>query len=294
MLKIESNSSVPLQITQINTEPAVYLDHWALRKITASPKLSERLRNDLTARNGQLEVSWLNLLEFSEVSVSVQVKSAESFLESISPEHIGFINVSPEEVIALEDKCLRREKDAKDPHLDYRLFEIFASRKTSSLRPVSFEGFLSNQNARMQEMSRTFMESLSPTWEQVRMKAKDPRYAKALRTIPAGHPQVQHLTRYIYLEILRSIARDGGRMHPRHWRDMFHAIVPLAYCDLVLLDKAWVERVNKAKSRLRKRGHTPKMAEVFWEGTLDGFWRALEEVKPPIGQPELPAVTGGR
>jgi len=45
MLKLDSDSSAPLHITQINTDFSVCLDHWALRKISAHGSLSRRLRS---------------------------------------------------------------------------------------------------------------------------------------------------------------------------------------------------------------------------------------------------------
>lgn len=285
MLKLESTTASPLLITQINTEPSVYLDHWALRQFSSDPGLADRFVNSLVAADGMLEISFLNILEFAEVTDTDQVAAAERLLDRLTPGHIGFIDGIPKTVIENEDRFLRRERELRDPHVDYRLLEVFAGHKRHSLNPLSFEGFLANQLPQMQAMSRTFMAELEPTLNAARKKAEIPEFAKILRKTPKGHPEVQYLTRYINIEALRCVVREGIQMTSNQWRDLFHMIVPMAYCKLVILDKTWASVGQQVQGRLRKRGHKVGMAEVFSERTLPGFWKALER-KVAVREPE--------
>lgn len=223
-----------------------------------------------------LEISFLNILEFSEVTVTDQVVAAERLLDRLTPGHIGFIDGIPKNVIENENRFLRGERELRDPHVDYRLLQVFATYKKHSLNPLSFQGFLANQIPQAQVMCRTFMAELEPMLDAARKKAKIPEFAKILRKTPKGHPEVQYLARYINIEALRCVVREGIQMTANDWRDILHMIVPMAYSKLVVLDKTWASIGHQVQRRLRKRGHKVGMAQVFFERTLPEFWKALE------------------
>ena len=86
-------------------------------------------------------------------------------------------------------------------------------------------------------------------------------------------------TRYIYHETLLSLIRDDMPMNSNHWRDLYHMVVPLAYCNLILLDGAWATRANSVKKRLQKHGYKAEMAQIFCEIKSDKFWNAIEAVR---------------
>ena len=71
------------------------------------------------------------------------------------------------------------------------------------------------------------------------------------------------------------------RMPSNEWHDFFHAIVPVAYCDLVLLDKRWATFISQTGLKF------PDIAFVFDKKSLEGFFSTLAtadlleiEVKP--------------
>lgn len=286
MLKYETTTASPLLITQVNTEPSVYLDHWALRQFSATQVLGDRLQAALMAQGGMLEISFLNVLEFSEVTDNSQILAVERLLDTLSPGHIGFVDAIPKSVIEKENKFLRGDRDVRDPHTDYQLLEVFASHKRDSLNPASFQDFFSNQIPEMQQMSRTFFSTMGTHLEAAKRKAARPEFTRIVRKTPKGHPAVQYLTRYIEIETVRYIVRESIRMTPNHWRDLYHMVVPLAYCDLILLDNAWAAIAEQVKARLRKAGHSKKMASVFSSRDLERFFETLER-PPAMGSGEI-------
>ncbi len=48
--------------------------------------------------------------------------------------------------------------------------------------------------------------------------------------------------------------------------DCFHAVVPVAYCDFVLLDKHWAAQVTHVRARFEAGGLAVPMATVFTRG----------------------------
>jgi hypothetical protein len=56
-----------------------------------------------------------------------------------------------------------------------------------------------------------------------------------------------------------------------------HAVVPVAYCDLVLLDKHWETQVERVRLRLNKAGISAPIAKIF-SGKANGIDRFLYEL----------------
>ena len=99
-----------------------------------------------------------------------------------------------------------------------------------------------------------------------------------IKQAPLG-PNLPCATRYVDLETARSLVRDSRlSLSPSDRRDLFHMIVPLAYCDFILLDRAWAGRAKAITQRLRECGHTAEFAQVFHGGEMEKFWSAFETV----------------
>ena len=65
--------------------------------------------------------------------------------------------------------------------------------------------------------------------------------------------------------------------NPNHWRDFVHMVVPVAYCDFALLDKAWATKARQVISRISNPEHPIKMANVFSPRELADFWVTFDE-----------------
>ena len=74
---------------------------------------------------------------------------------------------------------------------------------------------------------------------------------------------------------MRHVAREGIQMNSNHWRDAVHMIVPVAYCDFVVLDRAWTAKARQVVGRLRKH-HSIEMAKIFAVGELSKFWNEFD------------------
>lgn len=96
---------------------------------------------------------------------------------------------------------------------------------------------------------------------------------------PARAAQIQRGTRDILRELLRSLMVDKQtRITRNHAIDFYHAVVSIAYCDLVLLDKYWETQVDRVRSRFEHANMSVPMAKVFSK-KMDGierFMHALE------------------
>ena len=141
MIEFRINKNGVLEIGQVDIAPVVYLDHWALRLFSESQTLTDRLLSALKQRNGTLALSWLNLAEFTRITMEGQARKAESLLEKILP-HVFFLEVDFSEVIRREDDLLAGGK-LIPPHADLDLLRMFSQIETVVKRVflcVSFAG----------------------------------------------------------------------------------------------------------------------------------------------------------
>ena len=105
MIECQINKQGTLEVNHQDVAPTVYLDHWALRKISADRMLADRLRAALKSQNGTLVLSWLNLSEFRKVTREDQVRNADNLFEAIHP-RVFFLEVDFDVVISREDELL--------------------------------------------------------------------------------------------------------------------------------------------------------------------------------------------
>lgn len=78
-------------------------------------------------------------------------------------------------------------------------------------------------------------------------------------------------TREIFLLAFDFVLQNSCMtMASNEWHDFFHSIVPVAYCDLVLLDKRWTTFVSQTELTF------PDIAFIFNRKSIDSFFNTLE------------------
>ncbi len=271
MLKLTYGVLKKPQLVQTCSRPAVYLDHWALMNISEDSAKADRFRKVLHEKSGTLELSIANLLEFATVLDERHAKAAEHFLQNLYP-NLAFIEVVTKPVIDRED-TQPQTGPRFDPHLDDRyLNAILPLNSVSSVYPVSFDGL--------------FTQSLTPPYRKIRNeleRAVEPLVTKAqqnwkagrkLLRLPSKHEHERE-TRCLQIQLLQFFVTSKGRWTLKQQMDFFHAVVPIAYCDIVLVDKMWADQAH----RFCKANPTAKrIAATFSDktGEMDKFWAALE------------------
>ena len=91
--------------------------------------------------------------------------------------------------------------------------------------------------------------------------------------------QIERGTRFILRELICPfLVNTHIQISRNHTIDFLHAVVPIAYCDFVLLDKHWRTQVEHARARLNAAGLSAPIAKVFSgrSNELDHFLCELE------------------
>lgn len=264
------------------TSPLVYLDHWCLMEFAEEPATVARLSAAFRQSGGTLAISWLNLSEFIPVDSRQTAEEAEALIRAVWP-NIAFIQVVPDPVIRLEDTEFK-DSDQRTPILDRELFDHYLQRamRSHGLNPWDPTGLISDlqgQNLKTRraqnrevgfQTSKIHYEAAS---ERFRTEAKYRRWIKAVPEGPARRWPTKHLMEELDHAAIRSGLNLFGHGNVD---DLFHSIVPVSYCDLVVLDRANTHRVDTALRRLERAGLVRRAARVFSKRTLANFWRALE------------------
>jgi len=264
-------------VVQREIPPTVYLDHWALHKISGNQTLADRLTAALKSQNGTLALSWLNVAEFTQVTDVEQARRAEELVEAILPQ-IFWIEVDPLAVISREDKLLAGGLPAP-PHADTHSLLAHIGLKPTSLNLLTardlFKVMLGRQDARNFDLVDEVINRIEAMRSEL---VTDPELRSAIRRSPSG-PKIQRGTRFILRELVRALLIDRGtKLNRKYAIDLLHAVVSVAYCDLVLLDKYWKEQVDRARARLSAVGMSVPIARVF-SGKANETDRFLAELE---------------
>jgi hypothetical protein len=131
MIELSRNKNGDREAIQHLTSPAVYLDHWAVRKLSEDRGKAGRFAAALETHGGTLAISWVNLLEFSKLTDTEQARKAEGLIEANLP-RIFFLEVDPFVVIGRENDLLSGGP-LGPPHADQGLLRGFILWKPTSL-----------------------------------------------------------------------------------------------------------------------------------------------------------------
>ncbi len=265
-------------VGQRDMSPTVYLDHWALCQFSENEKLANRLAEGLSHRNGTLALSWLNLVEFTKMTDKEQAQKSENLFESNLP-RVFFLEVEPFVVIRREDDMLAGGP-LTAPHADLDLLRVFSQFKPTSLKLFTAQNlFRVVQDSGLDKRFDHLADTVVGRVEALRNEMDTNPDFRAIINRSASGPQIQRGTRFILREMVRTILVDKGTKMTRNQAiDLLHAVVPVAYCDLVLLDKYWETQVDRVRSRFNAAGMSVPMGRVF-SGKANGVDRFLAELE---------------
>jgi len=261
--------------------PVVYLDHWAVRDFAADPVLAARFTSALKVAHGTWAVSLLNLMEFIQLTDQGQAAQFEELLEQALPD-LFFIDFQAFGVMERErELAMRQGRPRPAPYGDPELLGVFADIRPDTPRPFTAKALATvivKHRNRLASGLERFQNTIVERIELMRGQMKAD--AELEQRVKGSHQAAKAQRTWLFVrELLGSLLLDRDKNLTRNdAMDLFHAIVPVAYCDFVLLDGQWEHRVRVTRDRLvaHKIGLTP--AEVFSKrhGGLEHFLQRLE------------------
>jgi hypothetical protein len=255
-------------------QPMVYLDNWAMARALARDDRRRTRFLDAFKTRGTLFFSWANVLELGN---SIFNRSAPiRFLFDGIGEHWFPIEWNP---LA----CIRKEiayvSGANSPALSESFLRAYYPHVHDGVLTLSTVlDLLRQDNGAKAHAGRDQIRVIVPQFvDEVKQgHSKDPKWLD--KQYPALPFDPQRPALFVFTELLRALASERGyTFTPNDGMDLFHATVPVAYSDFVLLDKAWTHRV-------RAIGMPGRQIYAFSEPDIDEFLDAFEQceiVTPP-------------
>jgi hypothetical protein len=263
VIRYTLNTTASIGIEQFEAAPTVYLDHWALRLLSEDKVLGDEFIALITSRTATLMLSWLNLIEFTQVEDARAHSHAEGLVERLLP-NIFFLEINPFTVIARENELLA-SRPGSSPHADSGFLNEFSMLGSSSLTGFASTGLFTPMH---QSSAKTGLTELADLIVQ-RLELQRSEltgnitFQKVIRRPPAG-PPLRRGTRYVFRELARTfLVEKTLKLTRNHAIDLLHAVVPVSYCDYVLLDAHWEVQIDRVSKRFAHARMNVPLANVY-------------------------------
>jgi hypothetical protein len=250
------------------SRPLVYLDHWAIRRFSQSPEIAQRLLRVLTDR-GHLAISVALMYEIGRQDAGASVNDITALLSRVG-----------ERFWLLDVQALRVERRMRDCGLSLDEASLDVEEAMGCATVTQFEsGWLTADQVLVRfrhdrEGARKWDELLAPLKAGIREmieKARHHAWHGPISVDASGGAASTCLG-----ELVRAAIDAPKKPVDNDSVDIFHAAVPLAVCDFVLLDDGWKQRAEDIPK-------PPRRAEVFSgkKGQIEAFLDALERWPSP-------------
>ena len=274
------NGEIVVRIDQIAYPPTVYLDTWALFDFIGDNDLADRFIKILNNLGGTLILSMVSIIESMAIDNQEQIQNLYKFIDSIGAAFLDFnftrvikkekiykkirgpfLEISPVIDCGLLDSFIRIHK----PEKPLKVSEIF----------LAYRQDLENGKV----LKENWEQSLFPIIVRARnnintlSNAKKRFRRRKEKANTCKFPCTEFLmeTCFDYITI-----NENMKMPDKEWRDIFHTIVPVAYCDFVLVDKKWLNFIKSTGLEY------PQIAKVYAQRNLSEFLKDLENWKKPF------------
>lgn len=273
------NGKIIVRIDQIAYPPTVYLDTWALFDFIGDNDLADRFIKILNNLGGTLMLSMISVIENMAIDNQEQIQNLYKFIDSMGAAFLdfNFMRVNVKEKIY---KKIRGPFLKISPAIDLGLLDSFIKiHKPENLLKVS-EIFLAYrqdlENGKV--LNEKWEEDLFPIVKRARNNTNSLSNAKKRfrKRKEKANTCKFPCTEFLWESCIDYIAiNENMKMSDKEWRDIFHTIVPVAYCDFVLIDKRWRNFVKSTGL------NPPQIAKVYAQRNLSEFLKDLENWKRP-------------
>lgn len=284
------HSNGQIEIREYFKSPMVYLDHWALNDFSLDKVLRDKFVKVMNTNGGTFRLSVFNMIELSKQADSSQVDTILNMINSIPDS--GLINNDPKVVINKENTLIYDPSlisEVKNPSAEV---EIVAAYLMAHNHPEKWHVSDIIRSVIPELPSKTLLRSNSKFIQDMQRLLKVGRSdnqhlqkaGRRFKNFKKTGPQYQRPTREILAMALDFVMRNRQMKMSEYseWTDLFHVIVPVSYCDIVMVDKRW-------KSFITQTGYSyPDIAMVFDKKTLNEFYTTIETWKgtePFAGEP---------
>lgn len=269
-MKLQANVLGVLQLEQTLTRPVVYLDHWAVRRLSDNQALQDRFVSALKAKHGTLLFSSQNLAEFCKVEDFDTAKRAETLLARVLPDlYVADLTIDKGFAVAEGGPA------GKDhPGEGWLLKELLERAKLDPNCHLTVHRFVTDVITHRDQLLPVFVEMEEGIAEAINASRQDPAVQERARNY---RPQPgETLQMIVQNELTREYYLDATSIFgPNDASDMVHAVASLIRADFALLDHAWCVKADRARRRLHAHKIRRTLASTF-SGKANGLGDFLQ------------------
>jgi len=234
-----------LYAEQTTNRPSVYLDQWMWSELSRTDDLKDRFIVAGQSVNCTIMYSTYTLYEMGKLADIKQLDNIKEIMDSFD---YGFLDVNPTEVIAREDNVTYRANPAADSEYILEFAKIsnpLKSFKISEILTKLISDTLTMGHASYKDLVERFDANLTPKIDKARNDEKVLRKVKNKNNLKKLIKKTPPYTRDLMKLAINFIVADQNmKMNSNEWVDFFNTVVPVSYCDFVLLDKRWCSFVR--------------------------------------------------
>lgn len=251
-------------------KPTVYLDNWALNQFIRMEDVGNKFITLLNNKNGTLAMSYIGLYEIINRKDKNQILKISQFVDKID---CVFFDANSKRVI-------RKEKNGIvnfSPCLSEKFMETCALYSGNPTKPLNVSQVILKMKNEIDEnpfvYNEQFEEQLMPLINKIRkdtkaFKLSQKRFKSKIKKRDLEKKYTEEIDQF-FIDFI--VNQKNITMQDKEWRDMFHIIVPLAYCDFVLLDKRWLAFAKCTGLKY------PDIAKTYSQRNIDEFFNNLNE-----------------
>lgn len=263
MIKLDFNNQNDFpEVRQYANNPIVYLDTWAINDFIDSQELGEDFCKALEQSGGTWAWSYINMAEYCNRTDISQIESICSLLESLDSVTIP---LNPDDIINNKDN--RRSEyfpfDHRYTNMVIKINENKEKLVTSKDVQISkgLKIFVEREDLRnkLHEAMSDYSELNKCVAEYRKRFKNDASFKKQrknqLRRIEEEVDQSKvALLKYVYFSLRHHIGSNPIKMDDNEWRDVFQIMVPLVYCDCILLENKWFDYAERVRRKFPNIG----------------------------------------
>jgi hypothetical protein len=258
-------------------EPRIYLDHWAIRRISEDPARKGRFLGALKTK-GTILFSLMNVVEIASDQEPARSAQIRGFLEQLGPYWMP-VTIDPLRVLDAEETGVP-PVDGFSPCVSSAFLADgdFMARAVASATLAHVvdltRGTAGDKLRTDAELDTGRLQANIQEWRDERKKDKATIEKDLNKKYPKKPFDAAKPMRSIYPGLARLTITDGFNLDDNHMRDMYHACCAVRCADMVTLDGHWAGQVTKLKL-------PADFVKVYSEETLDQLLEDFEKWPTP-------------
>lgn len=263
------------KITQKIFPPSIYLDTWAIFDFSLINQLSKKFINIVNNLNATLILSIITVFETMSIKDQNQINSVLNFLDSINIANTAFLDFNFVRVIKRENDFRKKDIFELSPALDDELLSNFIPIFHNSKKVSVSDIFIAYRKEflKVKKINENWEKELFPKIIKARKNIKIVEKAKtqySKRTEESDHYAFPY-TKFLFQQLYNYLVINKNMNMPdKEWIDIFHLVVPVAYCDFVLMDKRWFNFFDNLGLSY------PKISRIYFKRKLSQFFNDLK------------------